>query len=69
MANAYEVGLEWPVVFIPGCHAECIPHKMSDDKDEERRLLYVAMTRAKCLLYMSLPAKNHKKGIALGGDE
>lgn len=51
-------GLEWPVVFIPGAYQGSIPHSRAEDSNEERRLLYVAMTRAKALLYMSYPIKN-----------
>jgi DNA helicase-2/ATP-dependent DNA helicase PcrA len=51
-------GLEWPVVFIPGAYQGSIPHSRAEDSNEERRLLYVAMTRAKSLLYMSFPVKN-----------
>ena len=51
-------GLEWPVVFIPAAYEGSIPHSRAEDTDEERRLLYVAMTRAKALLYMSCPLKN-----------
>lgn len=53
-------GLEWPVVFIPGVYHGSIPsaRAMDSEQDEERRLLYVAMTRAKALLYMSYPLKN-----------
>lgn len=51
-------GLEWPVVFIPAVYNGHIPHSRAEDTDEERRLLYVAMTRAKALLYMSYPLKN-----------
>jgi DNA helicase-2/ATP-dependent DNA helicase PcrA len=51
-------GLEWPVVFIPAIYQGSIPHSRAEDSDEERRLLYVAMTRAKALLYMSYPVKN-----------
>lgn len=51
-------GLEWPVVFIPALYEGSIPHSRSEDTDEERRLLYVAMTRAKTLLYMSVPLKS-----------
>ncbi|KAF7893274.1 uncharacterized protein EAF02_000812 [Botrytis sinoallii] len=43
-------GLEWPIVFIPGAYQGSIPHSRAEDTDEERRLLYVAMTRAKALL-------------------
>ncbi|KAK9328540.1 hypothetical protein V1520DRAFT_208169 [Lipomyces starkeyi] len=53
-------GLEWPVVFIPGVYEGSIPHALSlaneIDLAEERRLLYVAMTRAKGMLYLSYPA-------------
>ena len=47
-------GLEFPVVFIVGCEAGYIPHHRSHtDPDEERRLFYVAMTRAKEQLYLT----------------
>ncbi|RMJ08459.1 hypothetical protein CDV36_011927 [Fusarium kuroshium] len=48
-------GLEWPVVFVPSVYTGSIPHARSEDTDEERRLLYVAMTRAQALLYLSCP--------------
>ncbi|CAM1501949.1 Fc.00g039330.m01.CDS01 [Cosmosporella sp. VM-42] len=48
-------GLEWPIVFVPSVYTGSIPHSRSEDTDEERRLLYVAMTRAKALLYLSCP--------------
>ncbi|PMD48160.1 UvrD-helicase-domain-containing protein [Hyaloscypha variabilis F] len=51
-------GLEWPVVFIPATYQGSIPHSRAEDTNEERRLLYVAMTRAKALLYMSYSLKN-----------
>ena len=51
-------GLEWPVVFIPSTYEGSIPHSRAEDTDEERRLLYVAMTRAQALLYMSCPIRN-----------
>ncbi|KAH0286511.1 UvrD-helicase-domain-containing protein [Aureobasidium namibiae CBS 147.97] len=55
-------GLEWPVVFIPACYEGSIPHSRADDIDEERRLLYVGMTRAQALLYLSCPNKNSQSG-------
>lgn len=54
-------GLEWPVVFVPSAYEGIIPHSRAEDTDEERRLLYVAMTRAQALLYMSCPTKSSQK--------
>lgn len=54
-------GLEWPVVFIPGAYDGSIPNLRSEDGDEERRLLYVGMTRAKALLYVSYPLKDSRR--------
>ena len=51
-------GLEWPVVFIPSAYDGSIPHSRAEDTNEERRLLYVAMTRAQALLYISCPTRN-----------
>ena len=47
-------GLEFPVVFIVGCENELLPLQypgMETDPEEERRLFYVGMTRAKEQLY------------------
>ena len=79
-------GLEWPIVFVPGCSEDYIPCIFMDDMDvegeagdeddpsksnisfekykannvsyqeklnEERRIFYVALSRAKQLLYMT----------------
>lgn len=51
-------GLEWPVVFIPSASEGTIPHSRAEDTDEERRLLYVGMTRAQGLLYISWSKQN-----------
>lgn len=48
-------GCEWTVVFLAGCQAGLIPHaaaKTREEREEERRLLYVAVTRAKQLLWL-----------------
>lgn len=50
-------GLEWPVVFMPAVYDGSIPHSRAEDHDEERRLLYVGMTRAQGFLYLSCPIK------------
>ncbi len=43
-------GLEWEVVFLLGCEAGNFPHPAAD-ADEERRLFYVGLTRARTHLY------------------
>ena len=54
-------GLEFPVVFISGCEEGYLPFKRQGKEgtnvEEERRLLYVAMTRAKRALYLSYAKK------------
>lgn len=56
-------GLEFPFVFIVGLEEGLLPHANCIDDDElveeERRLLYVGMTRAKRKLWMTL-AQNRK---------
>jgi DNA helicase II / ATP-dependent DNA helicase PcrA len=51
-------GLEFSVVFVAGLEEGLFPHEgMSDedrDEEEERRLFYVAITRAKSDLYLTL---------------
>ncbi|HUH07725.1 MAG TPA: UvrD-helicase domain-containing protein [Egibacteraceae bacterium] len=50
-------GLEYPVVFIVGMEESVFPHHRSfadsSEMEEERRLCYVAMTRAQQRLYVS----------------
>ena len=48
-------GLEFDAVFLPEVNEGVIPHKSAADKEaieEERRLLYVAMTRARNYLWL-----------------
>jgi ATP-dependent DNA helicase Rep len=50
-------GLEFPYVFLAGMEEEILPHRNSiedDNVEEERRLAYVGMTRAKKTLTLSL---------------
>ena len=49
-------GLEFPVVFVIGVNEGVMPisrAKTLDDYEEERRIGYVALTRAKDLLFLS----------------
>lgn len=46
-------GLEWPVVFLIGANEKLLPHGRAEDINEERRLAYVAITRARDLLSVS----------------
>lgn len=60
-------GLEFPLVFMAGLEEGLFPHKMSMDNitglEEERRLCYVGITRAKSKLYIS-----HAESRRLHGD-
>ena len=59
-------GLEFPVVFITGCEHGFIPFERNDrgpaDVAEERRLFYVAMTRAMERLYLTRAKKRQIYG-------
>lgn len=57
-------GLEWDNVFVIGLTDGQFPHKKVYDKpleiEEERRLFYVAVTRARNNLYLTFPATNNQ---------
>jgi DNA helicase-2/ATP-dependent DNA helicase PcrA len=50
-------GLEWSAVVVAGCEADLMPHESSPDLEEERRLMYVAATRAKRWLVLTFAAE------------
>ncbi len=57
-------GLEFYAVFVVGCEENLLPHWKSKESEseiqEERRLMYVAMTRAEHYLYIS--SAGYRKG-------
>jgi superfamily I DNA/RNA helicase len=62
-------GLEFPVVFLAGMEEGLLPHArdreaLAGDPDEERRLCYVGMTRAKEKLVLSRARARKRKGAA-----
>jgi DNA helicase-2/ATP-dependent DNA helicase PcrA len=65
-------GQEWDAVFILNVVDGCIPSDLAtgtpEEIEEERRLLYVAMTRARTELALIQPLRFLIRGQALGGD-
>jgi DNA helicase II / ATP-dependent DNA helicase PcrA len=58
-------GLEFPYIFVVGMEQGIFPHSRAleeRDIDEERRLFYVAITRAKELLTLTYSKKRYKFG-------
>ena len=58
-------GLEFPHVFIMGLEEEILPHRNSIEEDnieEERRLMYVGITRAKQTLVLTYSAMRKQYG-------
>ncbi len=60
-------GLEFPVVFITGLEEGLLPHSRSledpEGLEEERRLFYVGMTRAKDRLYLLYTFRRTRYGV------
>lgn len=65
-------GQEWTKVFVLNVVDGCIPIDLSagerKELEEERRLLYVAMTRAKDSLHLVAPQRFYTSGQAARGD-
>jgi len=67
-------GLEFDIVFLIGCVEGVLPHSRTTDPklteaaptdvEEERRLFYVGVTRARDQLFLTLPTKRHIRGRA-----
>ena len=60
-------GLEFPVVFIVGVEEDLFPSQMMissrEDLEEERRLFYVAITRAMRKLYLTYSKTRYRYGL------
>ncbi len=52
-------GLEWDAVFLAGMEDEVLPHANADDIEEEHRIAYVGVTRAKRLLGLTYAAERY----------
>lgn len=65
-------GLEFPVVFIVGLEEGVLPHRRSFDDpaqmEEERRLCYVGVTRAKKRLYLVRAFRRSLMGASMAND-
>ena len=60
-------GLEFPVVFVVGVEEDLFPSQMMissrEDLEEERRLFYVAITRAMKKLYLTYSSTRYRYGM------
>ena len=65
-------GQEWKQVFVLNCVDGCLPSDLATGTragvEEERRLFYVAMTRARDALHLLVPARFYVRGQAARGD-
>ena len=62
-------GLEFPVVFVAALEQGILPHERSlakdDQVEEERRLAFVGMTRAREVLYLTHSRLREFRGTTL----
>jgi DNA helicase II / ATP-dependent DNA helicase PcrA len=65
-------GLEFPVVFVGGLEETLFPNAMSlntrEELEEERRLFYVSITRAKARLYLTYANTRYRFGQLVQSD-
>jgi ATP-dependent DNA helicase Rep len=64
-------GLEFPHVFVAGVEEELLPHRNSIEEkgeQEERRLMYVGLTRARQSLTLSFAKQRRRYGEVVGCD-
>jgi len=67
-------GLEWPLVILPGLEDGALPYRQADDPEggknieDERRLFYVAMTRASEQVWCIHPPDSRLKQRKKSGD-
>ncbi|MCA9038997.1 MAG: ATP-dependent helicase [Planctomycetaceae bacterium] len=66
-------GLEWDAVYVLHAIEGCLPSEMAlrsgDDLEEERRLFYVALTRAKQWLYVGCPRRYFTRSSRFPGGQ
>lgn len=61
-------GLEYKIVFVLDVNEENIPYKkavLDEEIEEERRMMYVAMTRAKEDLFLCCPRQKYNKSLEM----
>jgi DNA helicase-2/ATP-dependent DNA helicase PcrA len=56
-------GLEWPIVHIPSFHRGHMPSFYANEPEEEARIVYVALSRARRELFIHKPRMDDKDGF------